>query len=103
VDPATLLRIHRFRLRERPGAAPPRSVTRQPDPIAYQLHEAEQTRAQWLRIGYYRSLADGTLRPTLRGAVCLSWRGMFPWAQLTDARDARARRAQLARYATAQA
>jgi len=100
-DPAVLLRLHRYRVHERAGGSSPLSVTRQPDPLAYQRREAAQTHEHLQQIGYYRRLADGTLRPTWKGAICVIWRAKFPWARLTDARDEWARRAQLARYAVA--
>ncbi len=101
VDPKKLLALHRFRVRERTGGNPPRAITTAPDPIAYQTREMADTFEYWVRIGYYRPAAGDTLHLTPLGAVCLVWRAKFPWAQISDRRDARARQLLLARYAVA--
>jgi len=101
VDPKELLALHRFRVREQTHGQPPRAITTAPDPIAYQAREMADTFDYWVRIGYYHPAAGETLRLTAKGAVCLAWRAKFPWAQISDRRDARARQLLLARYAAA--
>lgn len=100
-DPVALFRMHRFRTSERASDKPLTKVTRAPDPIAYQTRENAEAHERWLRIGYYDRMANGVLRPTLRGAVCLVWRAKFPWAQIERRRRTRERDAILARYAQA--
>ena len=101
VDPKELLALHRFRVREQAEGKPPRRIATSPDPVAYQTREMADTFDYWVRIGYYRPAADDTLRLTPKGAVCLVWRAKFPWAQISDSRDARARELLLTRYADA--
>jgi hypothetical protein len=97
-DPGALLALHRFRLSDRDGGAPPRAVTRGTDPLAYQRREGAETYEYFVRVGYYRRSSSDVLQPTLKGAVCLTWRGMFPWAQMSAARDERDRGRVLGRY-----
>lgn len=101
LDPAALYDIHRFRLRERMGGASPPAITRSSDPLSYQTRETTEIHEHWVQTGYYRRQADGALRLTWRGALATVWRGKFPWAQLTEWRDRRARSSVLARYAAA--
>src|SRR2546423_6177822 len=98
-DPLELYRLHRCRVDERARRVPSRKSTRGATPearIAYQEREAEQVWQHWLRSGYYRPVPDG-LRPTLRGAALMTWRGMWPWKQLTERRHVRDARAVRAR------
>jgi hypothetical protein len=95
-DPIELLKMHRFRVTDR--AAPARQVSRAPDPIEHQRREMRETYDHFLRIGYYRRSPTDTLRLTPKGAVCTTWRGKFPWAQITDWRDEQRRQSVLARY-----
>jgi len=97
LDPARLLALHRFRVRDRVGGAAPRPITRAPDPIAYQVREANETYAFMIATGYFRRTRTGRLRPTLMGATCMVWRSKFPWAQIIARRRGRAREAVLAR------
>lgn len=101
VDPKALLALHRFRVEERAAGIPLRKITTAPNPIAYQAREMSETYDYWVGIGYYREGSNGNLRLTPKGAACMVWRAKFPWAQLTDWRDGRARNAVLARYAAA--
>jgi hypothetical protein len=100
-DPSTLFALHRFRVTERAAGQRLRPVASAPDPVAYQTREMSETCDHWLRIGYYRHGAGDTLRLTLKGAAFTVWRAKFPWAQITDWRDERARRRVLARRAAA--
>lgn len=101
VDPKALLALHRFRVQERAGGAPLRKITTAPNPVAYQAREMAESYDYWLQIGYYREASNGNLGLTPKGAICMVWRAKFPWAQLTDWRDERARRRVLARFAAA--
>jgi hypothetical protein len=98
---SALLAVHRFRVREHSGGRPPRTITRAPDPVAYQRREALETFDHFRRIGYYRQESNETLRLTPKGALCTVWRGKFPWAQFTDWRDAHSRNVVLTRYLAA--
>jgi hypothetical protein len=91
LGPTDLLALHRFRVAQRALGKPPRVITTTRDPIAYQARELSETYDFWLRIGYYRPGAGETLRLTPKGAICLVWRAKFPWAQISDWRDSRAR------------
>ena len=97
-DPIDLLKLHRFRVTDRAGGAPARRVSRAPDPIEHQRREMLETYDHFLRIGYYKRVPTDTLRLTRKGAVCTTWRGKFPWAQITEWRDEQKRRGVLARY-----
>jgi hypothetical protein len=97
-DSAELYRLHRFRTQERSLATPRRSITRAPDPMRFHAAEMGDTYAYWIKIGYNRREADGTLRLTPKGAVATAWRGMFPWLQIVRRSDREAREAVLARY-----
>jgi hypothetical protein len=94
-DPLEVYRLHRCRVDERTRRVPSRNVTRGATPdarIEYQDRESERVFEHWVRSGYYRRVPDG-MRPTLRGAALMTWRGMWPWRLLTERRHARAARA----------
>ena len=96
-NPRALYDIHRFRIEERARAVPVAPLSRGSNPLAYQTREAEQTFEFWVGRGLYRR--DGNrLRITWRGAFSAAWRGLFPWAQITDALERRETDAVLARY-----
>jgi hypothetical protein len=97
-DPVALLELHRFRVADRAGDTPRRTLSRAPDPLAYQRRELVDTFEHFLQIGYYRRSRADTLRLTVKGAVCTTWRGMFPWMQISEASDERRRQRVLARY-----
>src|SRR5580704_10004671 len=92
-EAAALDRLHRFRV----GDAPVAMITAAGDALAYFANEETDAREAWLRAGYYRRMSDGVLRPTRFGAICMAWRGKFPWAQLTRWRDDRQRAAVYSR------
>jgi hypothetical protein len=92
-EPADLDRVHRFRV----GEAPVAPITAAGDAPAYFVAEEADSREAWLRAGYYRRMEDGAFRLTRFGALCMAWRGKFPWAQLTRWRDARQRAAVYSR------
>jgi hypothetical protein len=98
IEPTALYDVHRFRAAEYARVAPMQKMTRHPDPLTYQVRETAESHERWIEAGYFRRAADGGLRPTRRGAVCVVWRGKFPWLQLTRWRDRRARAAVMARY-----
>jgi hypothetical protein len=90
-DPLEVYRLHRRRVDARTRRVPSRKATRGATPearIEYQDRESEKVFEHWVRSGYYRRVPDG-LRPTLRGAALMTWRGMWPWRQLTERRHAR--------------
>ena len=97
-EPIELLKLHRFRVTDRARAAPARQISRAPDPIEHQRRETLETYDHFLRIGYYRRSPTDTLRLTPKGAVCMTWRGKFPWAQITAWSDEQQRQSVLARY-----
>jgi len=96
-DVARLHDIHRFRVQERSAtiAATPR--TRAPNPIAYNDAETLKVHEHWIARGYYRRIADGMIVITWRGAILSAWRGLFPWKQLSEGRNARQAAAVLRR------
>ena len=48
-DPIALLKLHRFRVTDRAGAAPARQVSRAPDPVEHQRREMLETYDHFLR------------------------------------------------------
>lgn len=98
-DVAKLHDIHGARVRERAATIAPVPRTRGPDPLAYLDAEARETHQFWVARGYYRWTPDRRLEMTWRGAVLSAWRGLFPWKQLTERRNAREARAVLRRLA----
>ena len=53
---------------------------------------------QAIRRGYLRHDADGAVRHTLRGSYLMTWRLLWPWKQITIARQARKLRRTLAEF-----
>jgi hypothetical protein len=90
-DVAALYALHSTRVRTLAGDRPPRAMTRGADPLAHARAEGAEFWARMVAAGYYRATGDGRHALTRRGAVFATWRGMFPWAQLTDWRDERHR------------
>jgi hypothetical protein len=91
LGPTDLLALHRFRVGQRALGKPPRVITTTRDPVAYQAREMAATYDYWVSIGYYRPGVGETLRLTPKGAIGLVWRAKFPWAQITEWRESRAR------------
>lgn len=98
-DPLELYRLHRCRVDERARRVPVRVRTRgatEEARLRYQDRESAEVFEHWVQCGYYRRAGD-RLRPTMRGAACMTWRGLWPWRQRTErrvARDAAAVRAR---------
>ena len=99
-DAAALHAVHALRVRTLSSGAPPRPVTRGPDPIADHRRETDEFHARMVAAGYYRPAGEGRHVLTRRGAAFATWRGLFPWAHLTDWREER-RRQQWRRVAGA--
>jgi hypothetical protein len=89
--------IHRFCVAERAKRSAVVNLTRGPDPLAYQMQEARDAHEFWVRRRYYDVVDGPALRFTVRGAILASWRGLFPWKQLTEWRNARRASGVLAR------
>ena len=100
-DVGALYELHRFRVEERAAAIRVAALSRGGDPIAFQECEARELHELWVRVGYYEPAGPGALRLTRRGACLAAWRGLFPWKQLTNRRDARAAAAVRSRRAAA--
>jgi hypothetical protein len=60
------------------------------DIAAYVNREARRIREGLIAMRYVHATPEGSERITLRGAVLIWWRRLFPWKQLNDWRDARA-------------
>jgi hypothetical protein len=88
-DVARIHDIHRFRVQERSVTVATTPRTRAPDPIAYTDAETLEVHDHWIARGYYRRTADGMLAMTWRGAFLSAWRGLFPWKQISESRNAR--------------
>jgi hypothetical protein len=87
-DVRELYELHRFRVAERARGVPTVSLTRGNEPLAFQAQESREVHDFWVRAGYY-DLVDGpALRFTVKGAILASWRGLFPWKQITTWRNA---------------
>lgn len=78
---------HRIQARETQSAVTP--MTRGGDPLGYAFDELCELYDLWVTQGYYTRLPDGRIKPTLRGACLASWRGLWPWKQLTNRRNRR--------------
>jgi hypothetical protein len=100
-DVGALYELHRFRVEERATVIPVAALSRGGDPIAFQESEARELHELWVRVGYYEPAGPGALRLTRRGACLAAWRGLFPWKQLTNRRDALAAAVVLGRQAAA--
>jgi hypothetical protein len=94
-DVSALYELHRARVRERTVATVPHS--RGDDPLGYLDTETREVQAFWVERGYYRWTPDERLAMTWRGAILSAWRGLFPWKQLTERRNARKREALMRR------
>ena len=98
-DALELYRLHRCRVDERALRVPVRIRTRgatEEARIRYQERESAEVFEHWVHCGYYRRVGE-QLRPTVRDAALATWRGLWPWRQITDrrvARDAAAARAR---------
>jgi hypothetical protein len=90
-DAAALYAMHRLRVSTLAAGAPTRPVTRGADPLEHQRREGAEFYARMVAAGYYRPTGDGRHALTRRGAAFFTWRGLFPWAQVTDWRDERRR------------
>ena len=96
-DVAALYQVHRFRVAERERRVTTVPLTRGRDPLAYETDQAAKTQAFWVKRGYYERVGPDSLRFTRRGAVLASLRGLFPWRQITLARQERDARAVIRR------
>jgi len=99
-DARELYEIHRFRVSERARKTPVVPLTRGSDPLAYQSKESHEVHEFWVRAGYYDLIDGPALRFTVKGAILASWRGLFPWKQITVSRNARKASRVLARRRT---
>ena len=97
VDVRELYEIHRFRVSERARGSAVVPLTRGSDPLAYQSNESQEVHEFWVSAGYYDLVEGPALRFTVKGAILASWRGLFPWKQITVARNARKASAVVAR------
>jgi len=88
-DAGALYDIHRARVAERATSVATVPLTRGPDPLAYQDREAREVQAFWVRKGYYRWADGDKIVHVWRGAILASWRGLFPWKQITEGRNTR--------------
>lgn len=88
-DAASLYHVHRFRVAERARHVRTVPLTRGTDPFAYEARQAATTQDFWVKRGYYERVGPDALRFTRRGAVLASLRGLFPWRQITLARQER--------------
>lgn len=86
---APLWAVHEHRLQVRETHTSIAPMTRGDDPLAYELDELCELYDLWVRQGYYTRLPDGRLKATVRGACLASWRGLWPWKQLTDRHNRR--------------
>jgi hypothetical protein len=92
-DAGALYDIHRARVLERAKSVATVPLTRGPDPLAYQDHEARAIQAFWVRKGYYRWADGDKIDRVWRGAILSAWRGLYPWKQITEGKSARKRAA----------
>jgi hypothetical protein len=90
-DAAALYALHELRVRTLAAGAPTRPVTRGADPLEHQRRESAEFSARMVAAGYYRPTGNGRHALTRRGAAFFTWRGLFPWAHVTDWRDERRR------------
>ena len=81
--------VHRHRIEkyERRHARPP--MTRGHDPIGHEYDELCALQDMWIRSGHAKRLSGGELGWTLKGASQAAWRGLWPWKQRTERRNAR--------------
>lgn len=102
-DVAELWALHAFRAAERARATPIAPLTRGRDPIAFQAREARETYDHWVRCGYFEPAGRDAIRHTWKGSCLAAWRGLPPWKDRIEGREARAAAALRARYAASQA
>lgn len=100
-DADELYRVHHSRFAATGRSAKPLTRgTTESDRLAYQDREARETYDFWVAAGYYYETPD-FLRPTWKGAAFTTWRGLFPWRQVTEWRRDRKSEAVLREYRTA--
>lgn len=92
-DVGRLCDIHRARVAERARRVPVAPSTFGPDPLAFIDREGREMQDFWIARGYYRRVAADHIALTLKGATLATWRGLFPWRQLTQWNKARKARA----------
>jgi hypothetical protein len=90
-DVAALHALHVLRVRTLSGGAALRPLTRGADPLAHQRVDNAEFWTRMVAAGYYRALGGDRYAMTRRGAAFVAWRGLFPWAIVTDWRDERRR------------
>jgi hypothetical protein len=89
---AALYEAHRLRVAER-APARPRPASRGADPLGYETAANTRILDDVAGAGYFR-LVGADYRPTLRGALLMTWRLLAPLKQLTR-RESRRRAAPL--------